>query len=70
MSKLYYTMREGDYFYEQLGARMVSGTVKYRRTLTIKDSQLQRIQYGLKGIDSYKKIIGALGERGQLQSLA
>ena len=49
MSKLYYTMREGDYFYEQLGARMVSGTVKYRRTLTIKESQLQRIQYGVKG---------------------
>ena len=49
MSKLYYTMREGDYFYEQLGARMVSGTVRHRRTLTIKESQLQRIQYGLKG---------------------
>lgn len=49
MSKLYYTLREGDYFYEELGVRVVSGIVKHRRTLTVRASQLQRIQYGTKG---------------------
>lgn len=49
MSKLYYSMRENDYFYEELGARVVSGTIKRRRTLSIREGVLQRIQFGPKG---------------------
>ena len=49
MSKLYYSMREGDYFYEELGTRVVTGTITKRRTLSIRASVLQRIQYGKKG---------------------
>jgi DNA helicase II / ATP-dependent DNA helicase PcrA len=46
MSQLYYRMREGEYFYETLGARELGGTVTMRRTLSVKEGELWRIQYG------------------------
>ena len=49
MSKLYYTLREGDYFYEEVGRRVVTGTLTVRRMLTIQESVLRRIQYGALG---------------------
>jgi DNA helicase-2/ATP-dependent DNA helicase PcrA len=49
MSKLYYTLREGDYFYEEVGRRIVTGTLTVRRMLTIHNSTLNRVQYGALG---------------------
>ena len=44
VSQLYYCQKEGEEFYEQLGARYVEGTLMTRRSVKIHERKLRRVQ--------------------------
>ena len=48
ISQLYYRMKEGEDFYEEYGQKILAGRVTLRRTLSIQEGEVLRIQYGTK----------------------
>lgn len=68
ISKLYYTFREGDFFYEEMGSRVVAGVLDKRRTLTIREATLERVQFGKKSDQTLR--LTSLGWSQEARSIA
>jgi len=49
VSRLYYLFREAEDFYETIGDQELDARLQVRRTLSIKQGQLRRVQYGKLG---------------------
>lgn len=58
MSRLYYLYQEGDEFFESIGDQELDARLSRRRTVSIKEGVLRRVQYGASGERTLTRVIG------------